>query len=57
MGFLTNWPSGLGSPEGGWSSLTPHMARDQVIASPITDMLRNPTVAKILSPRPEAGQS
>lgn len=57
MGFLTNWPSGLGSPEGGWSSLTPRMARDQVIASPITDMLRNPTVAKILSPRPEAGQS
>lgn len=27
MGFLTNWRSGLCSPEGGWSSLTPHGQR------------------------------
>lgn len=46
MGFLTNWLSSLGSPEGGWSSLTPHMAREQVITPPIINMHRNHIVAK-----------
>lgn len=46
MGFLTNWPSGLGSPEGGWSSLTPHMDREQVITAPITNMHIKHIIAK-----------
>lgn len=53
MGFLTNWPSGLGSPEGGWSSLTPHMAGEQVITPPITNTHRNHIVAETSLPTQE----